>query len=69
MITGIGLIVLPISAAIACALSLGNKALHKLINDKYSNCKKQYEKDQQTNKPFDELYRKNLQVNLIDERE
>ena len=29
-ITGIGLIVLPISAGIACTLSLGNKILHKL---------------------------------------
>ena len=29
--TGIGLIVLPISAGIACTLSLGNKVLHKLI--------------------------------------
>ena len=31
-ITGIGLIILPISAGIACGLSLGNKVLHKLIN-------------------------------------
>ena len=30
-ITGIGLIVLPISAGIACTLSLGNKVLHELI--------------------------------------
>ena len=28
-VTGIGLIVLPISAGIACTLSLGNKVLHK----------------------------------------
>ena len=28
-ITGIGLIILPISAGIACTLSLGNKILHK----------------------------------------
>ena len=28
-VTGIGLIVLPISAGIACGLSLGNKVLHK----------------------------------------
>ena len=32
LVTGIGLIVLPISAGIACGLSLGNKVLHKLIN-------------------------------------
>ena len=34
-ITGIGLIILPISAGIACTLSLGNKVLHKLIINKY----------------------------------
>ena len=28
-ITGVGLIILPISAGIACTLSLGNKILHK----------------------------------------
>ena len=35
-ITGIGLIVLPISAGIACTLSLGNKVLHELIINKYN---------------------------------
>ena len=35
-LTGIGLIVLPISAGIACTLSLGNKVLHKLIINKYN---------------------------------
>ena len=34
-IAGIGLIILPISAGIACTLSLGNKVLHKLIINKY----------------------------------
>ena len=38
--TGIGLIVLPLSAGIACALSLGNKILHKLIINKYNKYKK-----------------------------
>ena len=38
-ITGIGLIVLPISAGIACGLSLGNKILHKLIINKYNKYK------------------------------
>ena len=28
-VTGVGLIILPISAGIACALSIGNKILHK----------------------------------------
>ena len=45
-ITGIGLIILPISAGIACTLSLGNKVLHKLSINKYNKYKKQYERDQ-----------------------
>ena len=68
-ITGIGLIILPISAGIACTLSLGNKVLHKLIINKYNKYKKQYEIDQQTNKSFDKLYRKSLQDNIIDKTE
>ena len=47
-VTGIGLIVLPISAGIACGLSLGNKILHKLITNKYNKYKKLYERDQNT---------------------
>ena len=35
-VTGVGLIFLPISAGIACILSLGNKTLHKLIINKYN---------------------------------
>ena len=35
-ITGIGLIILPISAGIACGLSFGNKVLYKLIITKYN---------------------------------
>ena len=68
-ITGIGLIVLPISAGIACGLSLSNKILHKLIINKYNKYKKQYEKDQNTIKSFDKLYRKSLQDNVIDKTE
>ena len=49
-ITGIGLIVLPISAGIACTLSLGSKVLHKLIMNNYNKNKKQYERDQPTNR-------------------
>ena len=52
-ITGIGLIILPISAGIACTLSLVNKVLHKLIINKYNKYKKQCERDQQTIKSFD----------------
>ena len=68
-ITGLGLIILPISAGIACTLSLGNKVLHKLIINKYNKYKKQYERDQQTIKSFDKLYRKSLQDNVIDKTE
>ena len=62
-VTGVGLIILPISAGIACTLSLGNKVLHKLIINKYNKYKKQYDRDQQTIKSFDKLYRKSLQDN------
>ena len=68
-ITGSGLIVLPISAGIACGLSLANKILHKIIINRYNKYKKQYEKDQKTIKSFDRLYRKSLQDNVIDKNE
>ena len=68
-ITGVGLIILPISAGVACGLSLGNKVLHKIIINKYNKYKKQYERDQNTIKSFDKLYRKSLQSNLIDKNE
>ena len=68
-VTGIGLIVLPISAGIACGISLGNKILHKLIINKYNKYKKQNERDQNTIKSFDKLYRKSLQDNIFDKTE
>ena len=68
-ITGVGLIILPISAGIACALSLGNKILHKIIINRYNKYKKQYDRDQNTIKSFDKLYRKSLQDNVIDKTE
>ena len=68
-ITGIGLFILPISAGIACGLSLGNKVLHKLIINKYNKNKTQYERDQNTIKSFDKLYRESLQGNVIDKTE
>ena len=68
-VTGVGLVILPISAGIACTLSLGNKILHKLIINKYNKYKKQYERDQQTIKSSDKLYRKSLQDNIIDKSE
>ena len=63
------MILLQISAGVACTLSLGNKVLHKLIINKYKKYKKQYERDQQTIKSFDKLYRKSLQDNVIDKTE
>ena len=68
-ITGIGLIILPITAGIACILSLGNKVLHQLIINKYNKYKNQYEKDQQTVKSFDKLYRKSSQDNICHKNE
>ena len=68
-VTGIGLIVLLISAGIACVLSLGNKVLNKLIINKYNKYKKRYERDQNTIISFDKLYRKSLQDNVIDKTE
>ena len=68
-ITGISLIILPISAGIACTLSLGNKTLHKIFINKHNKYKKQYERDQQSIKSFDKLYRTSLQDNVIDKSE
>ena len=68
-VTGVGLIILPISASIACGLSLGNKILHKLIINKYNKYKKIYERDQNTIISFDKLYRKSLRDNIIDKTE
>ena len=68
-VTGVGLIILPISAGIACCLSLGNKILHKLIINKYNKYKKLYERDQNTIKSFDKLYRKSSQDNVTDKNE
>ena len=68
-VIGIGLVILPISAWIACDLSLANKILHKLIVNRYNKYKKLYERDQNTIKSFDNLYRKSSQDNVIDKTE
>ena len=65
-IIGIGIIVIPISTATACGLSITNEKLYDIVMQKYNNYKKLYEKDQQTIKLFDNLYRKCLQDNVID---
>ena len=68
-LTGIGLIAIPISTAIACGLSIGNKVLYEIIINKYNKYKKLYERDQNTIKTFDKLNRKSLQDNVIDKTE
>ena len=55
--TGIGLIVTRISNATASGLSIANKVLYEIIINKYNNYKKHYEKDQQTIKSFEKVYR------------
>ena len=68
-VPGFGMVILPTSAGLVSTLSLGNKVIHKLIINKYSKYKKQYERDQQTIKSFDKLYRKSLQDNIFDKTE
>ena len=57
---------IPISTSSACALSIGYKVLYEIIIKQYNKNKKQYERDQQTNKYSDKLYRKSLKENVID---
>ena len=68
-ITGVVLIILPLSAGIACTLSLGNKVLRIPIINKYNINKKQYEREQQTIKSFDKFCRKSSRDNIFDETE
>ena len=63
------MIVLPLSAGKACTLSLRNKILHEIIIIVYNKYKKQNEKDQQTIKSLDKIYRKSIQDNVIDKNE
>ena len=65
-LTGIGLIVTPISTSIACGLTITNKVSNEIIMQKYNKYKKHYEKDQQALKSFNKIYRKPLQDNVID---
>ena len=68
-LSGIGLIAIPISTATACGLSIVNKAIYEIILNKYNKYQKLYERDQQTIKSFDKLYRKSLQDNVINKIE
>ena len=47
----------------------GKKVLHKIIINIYNKYKKQNEKDQQTTKSLDKLYRKSIQDNVIGKNE
>ena len=60
-ITGVDLLVAPISAGIACGSSLCKKLLKEVVIKKHKKYKKQSEKDRQTFKSFDKLYRHSLQ--------
>ena len=68
-LTGFVLIVIPISGSFACGLTITNKVLYEVVMQKYNKYKKLYEKDQQTFKYFDELFRKSLQDDMIDKSE
>ena len=63
------MIAIPKSTASACVLSSGKEELYEIFMRKYSKYKKQNEKDQQTIKSFDKIYKKSLQVILIDKKE
>ena len=55
-VTRIEIIVIPISAATACGVSIGSEVISEEVMQKYIKYKEQYEKDQQTIKSFDKLY-------------
>ena len=50
------------TAAISCTLSLGNKVLHKIIINRYGQYNKQNQRDQQTLKFFDKLFKNDSKV-------
>ena len=54
-LTGIGLIVIPISTSISRGLAIPNKVLYEIVLRKYYKYKNQYEKDQQTIRSFDKF--------------
>ena len=68
-LTGIGLIATPISSSVARGLTISNKVIYDMIVNKYNKNKKQYERDHQAIKSFDELYRKSLQDNVTHEND
>ena len=68
-LTGIGLMVIPISCSLACGLTFSNEIINEIVMKKCKRFKKQYETDEQTNISFDKLYRRSLQDKIIDESE
>ena len=68
-LTGIGLIVIPISTDIACGLTISDKVVHEVALQMYSLYKKQYQKDHQPIKFFDKLWRISLQDNVLNKNE
>ena len=54
-LTGIGLIVKPISTGKTYRLSIGNKGVYEIVMREYSKNKPQNEKDQQTINSFEKL--------------
>ena len=66
---GTVLIVIPISTAISCGLTVGNKVIHEIVMQKHKKYEKQYGKDQQTIKSFDKSNSKSLQDYMIDKNE
>ena len=68
-LTGIGLMVILISNGIASRLPIGIKVIYDIIIKNYNKYKKQFEKDQQTIKSFDNLYKKSLQDKIINKIE
>ena len=68
-VSGVCLIVVPISAGVLVVLPLGNKVnLGRKLN-KYKRYKKQFENDQKSIESFKKLNTENLQEILIDRKE
>ena len=51
------------------ALYQKNRVLHKLIINRYTKYKKQYQKDQLTIQSFDKIFEKSLQDNPIKKKD
>ena len=71
LINGFGSKVVPTSAGLACTQSLGNKVVHKILLNKFFLYKRQSEKDKQTIKSFDDVFKNanGLLDNLLDKNE